>query len=207
MRAAMSACEGPRSRSSVAIASAKRSTTPCVANGLVRPSRPARSPPRTQRSAKASASKAARSIFETGARFDAELHRGRAIEPDPNRMRRLPFALTDKSALFACGAAPVDSRRRLARKKGAELPERLARARAPPAMNPVAHRLSHAPGRDDQTRQTGGERRGFATDGDRERHGARSRRVIGSFWPQAVRSPQKSSHPRPVQQSSTPCDA
>ena len=65
------AWEGPCRRSSVAIASAKRSTTPCIASGLVRPSRPARSPPRTQRSGESQRQQSRRSIFETGARLDA----------------------------------------------------------------------------------------------------------------------------------------
>ena len=70
------AWEGPRSRSSVAIASAKCSTMPCVANGRVRPSKPARSPPRTQRSAKAKASRPARSILDACARLDANCIEG-----------------------------------------------------------------------------------------------------------------------------------
>ena len=141
------ACEGPRSRSSVAIASAKRSTTPWLANGLVRPRRPARSPPRTQRSAKASASKAARSTFETGDETQCELHRGRTIEPDPDRMRGLPLALAHECSLLTRGTTPVNSRRRLAGKKRAKLPECFARAGSPPTMNAMPHRLRHTAGR------------------------------------------------------------
>src|SRR5271165_2664715 len=64
------ASEAPCSLSSVAMASAKRSTTPCDASGRVSPRSPARSPPRTQRSAKASAITAARSTFVVRARLD-----------------------------------------------------------------------------------------------------------------------------------------
>ncbi len=199
--------KAPRSRSSVAIASAKRSTTPGVANGRVRPRSPARSPPRTQRSAKASANRAARSIFVTGARVRTELHRGRTVEPDPDCMRRLPFALAHESALFTRRAAPVDSRRRLAGQERPKLPEGLARTRAPPAMNAVPHRLGHATGRDDEARQTGRESCRVPADRGGERHCAESRRVIGSSWPQAARSPPKSSRPRRGRRSSAPCGA
>ena len=201
------ACEGPWRRSSVAIASAKRSMTPCVANGRVRPRRPARSPPRTQRSAKASASNGRPVDLRRRRETRCELHRGRAIEPDPDRMRRLPLALAHESALFTRRATPVDSRRRLAGEKGPKLPEGLARAGAPPAMNAVPHRLRHAAGGDDQARQTGRKRRGVATDGGRQRHCAERRRIIGSSWPQAARSPPKSSRPRRERRRSAPCGA
>ena len=64
------ASEAPFRRSSVAIASARLSITPAVAIGRVSPSNPARSPLPTQRSAKASAMTAARSILVAGARLD-----------------------------------------------------------------------------------------------------------------------------------------
>ena len=199
--------EAPRRRSSVAIASAKRSTTPWVANGRVRPRRPARSPPRTQRSAKASASKSGPVDLRHRRQTRSEAHRGRAVEPNPDRVRRLPFALAHESALFARGAAPVDPRRRLAREERPKLPEGLARSGAPPAMNAMPHGLRHAAGRDDEARQAGRESRGVPTDRGGERHCAERRRIIGSSWPRAARSPPKSSRPRRGRRSSAPCGA
>src|SRR5262249_32639194 len=81
-----------------------------------------------------------------------ELHGSRTVEPNPDRMRRLPFPLAHESALFTRRAAPVHSRRRLAGKERPELPKGFARTRTPPAMNAVPHRLGHATGRDDEAR-------------------------------------------------------
>ena len=59
----------------------------------------------------------------------------RAVDPDENRMRRLPFALAHIKALVLGRTAPIDAGRRLARDEGTELPEGLAGARAPSSMD------------------------------------------------------------------------
>ena len=66
--------------------------------GRDRPSRPTRSPPRTARSA--SARRQHRGAVELAARREvgAEVHRRRAVEPEPERLRRLPFALAHEGA-------------------------------------------------------------------------------------------------------------
>ncbi len=73
--------------------SAKRSITPREATGRVRPTRPTRSPPRTASSAERE--RQHHRAIELGAlsQVGAEPHRGRAVEPYPQRLRRLPFAL------------------------------------------------------------------------------------------------------------------
>ncbi len=56
---------------------------------------------------------------------------GGTVDPDVNRMRRLPFPLAHIEALVLGGTAPIDAARRFARDKRAKLPEGLAGARAP----------------------------------------------------------------------------
>ena len=68
---------------------------------------------------------------------DAERHRGRAVGPEPDRVRGLPFLLAHVEMVVAGGAAPVDAARRLARDEAAELPEVLARAGAAAAVQAV----------------------------------------------------------------------
>ena len=92
----------------------------------MRPSRPTRSPPRTKMSASARPSTSARSIFGACARSDDVAHRGGAVDPEPDGVRRLPFALAHIEPVVAGGAAPVDALRGLAGDEGAELPEALA---------------------------------------------------------------------------------
>ena len=62
-------------------------------------------------------------------------HGGGAVDPNINRMRRLPFPLAHIEALVLGRAAPIDAARRFARDERAKLPEGLAGARAPAPMD------------------------------------------------------------------------
>ena len=147
------------SRSSVAIASAKRSMTPRAAIGRVSPSRPTRSPPRTQRSASASASTAARSIF-----VPARVSSRKPSTPS-GRTRSRPYApppIRARARKRGPRAPSAASRRarRLARYERAKLPEGLARTGPPAPVDAVHHALRDPARGDDEARQTGRERRG-----------------------------------------------
>ena len=150
-------------RSSAAIASAKRSMTSRVASGRVRPMRPARSPPRTGKIRQGERQDGGAIDLGAGREARSEGHRRRAIEPDPDRVRGLPFALAHEGAVLARRAAPVDARRRLAGDEGAKLPEGFARARLPSPMDAVHQRVRDLPRGDDEARQARRERRGFLT--------------------------------------------
>ena len=120
--AARPAAGAPRNRSSAAIASAKRSMTPRVASGPVRPMRPARSPPRTAKSARASARTAVRPWRKTrGPR------RSRAVEPDPDRVRLRARSRAYKRAVPRAERRQSTRAGRLAGDEGAKLPEGFAR--------------------------------------------------------------------------------
>src|SRR5205807_10608244 len=60
-----------------------------------------------------------------------------AIDPNENRMRRLPFALANIETFVLGGAAPIDPARGLARDERAKLPKSLALADAPSSMDTV----------------------------------------------------------------------
>src|SRR5439155_19214485 len=68
-----------------------------------------------------------------------ECHRGRAVGPDPHRMRGLPFQLTHVEMLVASGAAPIDAARRLTGEETPVLPEIFPGSRALPPVQPVDH--------------------------------------------------------------------
>ena len=87
-----------------------------------------------------------------------EHHRGRAVGPDPHRMRGFPFLLAHIEMIVARGAAPVDPLRRLARHEAAILPEILPRAGAAAAVQPVDDGGGDATRLEDQPRHGGGER-------------------------------------------------
>ena len=91
-------------------------------------------------------------------------HRRRAIEPDPDRMRGLPFALAHERAVLARRAAPVDPRRRLAGDEGAKLPEGFAWPRLASAMHAMQQRMGDLARRDDEARQARRQRRGLVAD-------------------------------------------
>src|SRR6185437_7901866 len=86
---------------------------------------------------------------------------GRAVRPEPHRMRGLPFLLADIEMVVARGAAPVDALRRLAGDEAAILPETFAGAGAPPPVQAVDHIGGDAAGFKHETRQGRGERSAF----------------------------------------------
>ncbi len=77
-------------------------------------------------------------------------HRGGAIDPQPDRMCGLPFALAHIKAIVAGGAAPVDALRRFAGHEGPELPKAFAGTGPPPAVDAVGKRRGNAPRLQDQ---------------------------------------------------------
>ena len=92
-----------------------------------------------------------------GGEVAAEIHGGGQVRPQPNRVRRLPFALAHVKMVRARRAPPVDLARGVALAELAELPERLARARAAAAVDAVRDRLRDALGLDQDVRQPVGE--------------------------------------------------
>ena len=92
----------------------------------------------------------------------AEVHRLREIRPQPYGMRRFPLALADVEMIGARRAAPVDLAQRVARLELAELPERLARAGAPAAVQAVRDSLRDTLRVDEDFRQAVGEAVRFA---------------------------------------------
>src|SRR6185312_11707785 len=80
-----------------------------------------------------------------------KIHRWRAIRPDPDRVRRFPFALAHIEMVVARRTAPVDTLRGLAGMKAAVLPEILAGTGTAAAVQAVkdgsrdAPRFQHEP--------------------------------------------------------------
>ena len=72
------------------------------------------------------------------------MHRGREIDPEPNRVGGFPFALAHEEMVGTGRTPPVDARDRIVLVVMAELPESLARARAASAMRAVRHGVSDA---------------------------------------------------------------
>ena len=127
---ARTSAAGSRARSGRARStSAIFSTMLRLAVGRIRPGMPTRSPPSTSTSASANATTSARSSLVSQHERRGEHHRGRAVRPDPHRVRGFPFLLAHIEMVVARRAAPVDARGRLARHEAAELPEILARCR------------------------------------------------------------------------------
>ena len=118
-----------------------------------------RSPARTSSSAMASVSTSARSRLAMGARWLRNSHGGRDVGPQPEGMRRLPFALAHIEMVGAGRAAPVDDGGRVARLELAELPEGLARAGAAAAVDAVGHRIGDVQRVEDQLGQPVGKAR------------------------------------------------
>src|SRR6185295_6927808 len=87
-----------------------------------------------------------------------EGHGGRAVDPDPDRVRGLPFALAHIEMVVTRRAAPIDPAGRLARHEAAILPEILAWAGAAAAMQAMDGGRSDAAGLQDQPRHGSGER-------------------------------------------------
>ena len=117
---------GPRC---TAIASASLVVALRLADGRVRPRIATRSPPRTSSSAAASIRTMRALALRHARQVALEIHGRREVGPQPDRVRRLPFALAHVEMIRARRAAPVDETRRIARMILAELPERLARSR------------------------------------------------------------------------------
>ena len=109
-----------RSSASWMIACAILSMTLRLAVGRIRPGMPTRSPPSTSISASAKAID--QRAFELGLpdQRRGEHHRGRAVGPDPHRVRGLPFLLAHIKMIVARRAAPVDARGRLAGDEAAD---------------------------------------------------------------------------------------
>ena len=97
-----------------------------------------------------------------GGEVAAEGHGGRNVGPEPEGVRGLPFALADVERVGAGRTPPVDDGGRIAALELAELPERLARSGATPAVDAMHHRVGNAQRLEQQIRQTIGERLRFA---------------------------------------------
>ena len=121
------------------IASAMRSITARLPVGRIRPGTPTRSPASTSTSASANATTSVRSSLLSRASARGECHRRRTVRPDPDGVRGLPFLLAHVEIVVARRAAPVDAARLLAGDVAAELPEVLAGAGAPAAVQAVDH--------------------------------------------------------------------
>ena len=134
-----------RSPASRASACAILSITFRLAVGGITPGTPTRSPPCTSTSASASVTTSARSSLDLLRKLRSKRHRRRTVGPDPNRVRGFPFLLAHIEVLVARRAAPIDARGRFARHKPAILPEILARAGAPAAMQAVNDGRRHPP--------------------------------------------------------------
>ena len=91
-----------------------------------------------------------------------EMHRRRAIGPDPHRMCGLPFLFTHIEMIVTRRTTPIDARSGLAGNEAAVLPEILARPGAAAAVQTVDDRGRHAPRFQDQARHAGRERPAFA---------------------------------------------
>ena len=76
-----------------------------------------RPPPARRRARRRSPGRARRLVLRQVRR---ERHGGRAVGPDPDRVRGLPFLLADVEMVVAGRAAPVDAARRLARHEAAD---------------------------------------------------------------------------------------
>ena len=90
-----------------------------------------------------------------------EIHVGAAVAPQPDGLRRFPFALAHEKMLRLGGLAPIDRGDRVLGLIAAELPEAFAAAGAPSAMHPQAHRSGEAVGFHQERRQGGAQRLGF----------------------------------------------
>ncbi len=110
----------------------------------------------------------------------SEFHRRRKVGPDPDRMRRLPFALAHIEMVVARRAPPVDAARGLARHEAAILPKILARPGAPPSVQAVKDRGRYTPGLEYEPWHRGDEAKGGS------RRGA-NRSVVASVWRTGVR--------------------
>src|SRR5262249_18516265 len=77
----------------------------------------------------------------------------RAIGPEPDRVRGLPFLLAHIEVLVARGAAPVDAARRLPRQEAAVLPEIFARTRSFAAVQSMDEGGRDAACLEDEARQ------------------------------------------------------
>ena len=118
-----------------------------------------RSPARTSSSAMASVSTSARSRLEIARQVAAEDHGRRDVRPEPEGVRRLPFALAHVEVVGAGGAAPVDDGGGVARLELAELPEGLAGPGPAPAVDAVGHGVGDVQRVEDQLGQAIGKRR------------------------------------------------
>ena len=108
-----------------------------LAVGRINSGMPTRSPPCTSTSASANDTTSARSSLLHSVSAGGELHRGRTVGPDPDRVRGFPFALAHIEMIVARRAPPVDVLRRLAGHEVAVLPEILAGAGAAAAVQAV----------------------------------------------------------------------
>ena len=151
-----------RAASSCSIACAILSITLRLAVGLIRPGMPTRSPPATSNSASAKVDDQRALELAVARLFRRERHRGRAVRPQPYRVRGLPFLLADIEMIVARRAPPVDVLRGLAGNEAAVLPETLAGAGAPPAVQAVDHVGGDAARFKHEARQRCGERSAFA---------------------------------------------
>ncbi len=79
-------------------------------------------------------------------------HRIGAVDPDPDGVRRFPFALAHVEPVVAGGAAPVDTARGFSGDEGAELPKILAGAGAAAPVHAVHRRRGDLLRGDDQRR-------------------------------------------------------
>ena len=86
-----------------------------------------------------------------GRQMRAERHRGRQVRPEPDGMRRFPFALADIEMIGTCRAPPIDGGGAVALRVMAKLPEGFAGAGAAPAMNAVRDGLRNAAGLDEES--------------------------------------------------------
>src|SRR5512142_389649 len=86
-----------------------------------------------------------------------EIHRGRAVGPQPNGMRGFPLAFAHIKVVVTRRAPPIDGTRRLAIGEAPVLPEILTRAGAAAAVQAVNDGRGDAAGFQDQPRHARGE--------------------------------------------------
>ena len=156
-----SAAGSPRSVTSCTIAFAILSSTLRLPVGRIRPGMPTRSPACTSTSASAKATTSVRSSLDSCASCEREHHRGRAVRPDPHRVRGLPFLLAHIEMLVArrSGASRRGAPARPTGSGGTARNSRPAPARAA-AVQPVDHGGGDAARLEDQARHGFRERAG-----------------------------------------------
>ena len=164
-----------------ASASAMRALALRLASGGVTPIRAMRSPAAHQQLGEGQRQHHGAVALGGLRQMTAEQHRRRYVRPEPEGVRRLPFALAHVEMVGTRRAPPVDDGGRVARLvELAELPEGLAGARPTAAVDAVRHRIGDAQGLEQQIGQPVGKSLSFALEREHARRAGLARPCRGA---------------------------